>query len=70
MTDQPRIAVIGRGEVGITLARRLVQAGWSVQFGSRNPEEVNETLYSLFYSFFYFFYLIRPNYNLLDSCKK
>lgn len=37
----PRVAIIGRGEVGITLGRRLVQAGWSVQFGSRNPDEVS-----------------------------
>ena len=36
-----RVAIIGRGEVGITLGRRLVQAGWSVQFGSRNPDEVS-----------------------------
>jgi predicted dinucleotide-binding enzyme len=36
----PRVAVIGRGEVGITLAQRLVRAGWLVQFGARNPDEV------------------------------
>eukprot|EP00604_Paraphysomonas_vestita_P002583 CAMPEP_0174818854 /NCGR_PEP_ID=MMETSP1107-20130205/1759_1 /TAXON_ID=36770 /ORGANISM="Paraphysomonas vestita, Strain GFlagA" /LENGTH=381 /DNA_ID=CAMNT_0016031341 /DNA_START=401 /DNA_END=1546 /DNA_ORIENTATION=+ len=38
-STSPRIAIIGRGDVGITLGRRFVKAGWEVQFGSRNPQE-------------------------------
>jgi hypothetical protein len=51
LTTGARIAIIGRGEVGLTLGRRLVQGGWSVQFGSRNPDEVSFLL-------FFFFFLI------------
>jgi hypothetical protein len=50
-----RIAIIGRGEVGLTLGRRLVQGGWSVQFGSRNPDEVSFLLF-----FFLFFDFLNP----------
>jgi hypothetical protein len=33
-----RVAIVGTGDFGRALARKLVQAGYKVTFGSRNPD--------------------------------
>lgn len=40
-TAVKHVAVIGTGKVGTTLGRRLLEAGWQVTYGSRNPTSEN-----------------------------
>jgi hypothetical protein len=50
----PKIAVIGKGQVGIALGKRFLEAGWQLKFGSRTPtNEVPEgDLTYIYYSVF------------------
>jgi len=44
--SQPKIAVIGAGIIGLTLARRWTEAGYPVTFGGRSPHDADLTGYA------------------------
>lgn len=44
--SQPKIAVIGAGIIGRTLARRWTEAGYPVTFGVRSPDDADLTGYA------------------------
>ena len=47
MTDRPSIAIIGSGNVGASLARRLASAGYELRFGVRPGKDIAGVLEQL-----------------------